>query len=120
MHAFLKGMTERAVKTAAQAFVATIGVNAVGVTDVSWATVLSVTALATILSIATSIGNFEFTAGTTTDPGVSEDYLADQTDETGTDELALPEPGEVPPTELDHDVLEADDPNDVPARYAAE
>lgn len=69
--AFLKGATERAVKTFLQTFVAVVvaglGADAVGVSagllDVSWLDALSVSALATIMSLATSAGNADFTAG---------------------------------------------------------
>ena len=69
--AFWLGAAERAVKTFCQVFVAVVflgvGADAVGVTaglaDVDWLDALSVAALATILSLATSIGNASFTAG---------------------------------------------------------
>jgi len=68
--AFWKGLGERAIKTFAQSGVAaaTVGVtgNAMGVTDINWLQVLSIAALATILSAATSIGNADFTAGVST------------------------------------------------------
>ena len=44
----------RAVKTAAQTFVATIGTAAV-LQDVNWVMVVSATALAAVLSMATSV-----------------------------------------------------------------
>ena len=70
---FWKGAAERAIKTFLQTFVAVViaglGADAVGVSagllDVSWLDALSVSALATILSVATSAGNADFTAGTT-------------------------------------------------------
>lgn len=70
---FWKGAGERAVKTFLQTFVAVVvaglGADAVGVSagllDVSWLDALSVSALATIMSLATSAGNADFTAGTT-------------------------------------------------------
>lgn len=69
--AFLKGAGERAVKTFLQTFVAVVvaglGADAVGISagllDVSWLDALSVSALATIMSLATSAGNADFTAG---------------------------------------------------------
>lgn len=65
--AFWKGAGERAIKTAAQTFVAVVGVTGVGTTlgfgQVNWITDLSVTGVATILSFVTSIGNASFTAG---------------------------------------------------------
>ncbi|MGO2122460.1 holin [Glutamicibacter arilaitensis] len=70
---FWKGAGERAVKTFLQTFVAVVvagvGADVVGVSagllDVSWLDALSVSALATIMSLATSAGNADFTAGTT-------------------------------------------------------
>jgi len=71
---FWKGAAERAVKTFLQTFVAVVvaqvGADAVGSTAgleaVGWLPALSVAALATVLSVATSIGNANFTAGKTT------------------------------------------------------
>lgn len=68
---FWKGAAERGVKTFFQTFVAVVmagvGADAVGLSagmlDVSWLDALSVAALATVLSLATSVGNAEFTAG---------------------------------------------------------
>ena len=61
--AFWKGAGERAIKTFFQTFVALIGTSAVIVQDVDWLFVGSGSVLATILSLATSIGNADFTAG---------------------------------------------------------
>lgn len=64
--AFWKGLGERAIKTAAQALVAAIATmagDAAGIFDVSWNAVVSMAALTTLLSILTSIGNADFTAG---------------------------------------------------------
>lgn len=66
--AFWKGLGERAIKTFFQAGVAatvTAGISAgvSGVENVNWISVGSIALLATILSVATSIGNAEFTAG---------------------------------------------------------
>ncbi|MBB2956769.1 holin [Pseudoclavibacter helvolus] len=67
---FWRGAAERAVKTAAQVFVAAIAVStgadlipAVGVEGIDWLAVASVTGVATVLSVVTSIGNADFTAG---------------------------------------------------------
>lgn len=68
---FLRGALERAVKTFLQVFVAVliasagtgaIGISA-GIADVSWLDALSIAALATVLSFATSVGNADFTSG---------------------------------------------------------
>lgn len=64
---FWKGAGERAIKTFFQTFVALIGTSAVLVQDVNWLMIVSGSVLATILSLATSIGNADFTAGKATD-----------------------------------------------------
>lgn len=68
--AFWKGAFERAIKTFAQAFVAVLTLTtgaemlpSVGVLGVPWVDALSVALMATVLSVLTSIGNAEFTAG---------------------------------------------------------
>lgn len=64
--AFWKGLGERAIKTAAQALAAaivTVAADAAGIFDVSWNAVISMAALTTLMSILTSIGNADFTAG---------------------------------------------------------
>lgn len=61
--AFWKGAGERAVKTFFQTFVALIGTSAVILQDVDWLFIGSGSTLAAILSLATSIGNADFTAG---------------------------------------------------------
>ena len=48
---------ERAVKTFAQAAVAGIGANAMGVLDVDWLVVVSVAGLAAAVSVLTSIAS---------------------------------------------------------------
>ena len=60
---FWKGAGERAIKTFFQSFVALIG-TAQLVRSVDWAVVVSGSLLATLLSLATSVGNVDFTAGT--------------------------------------------------------
>lgn len=66
--AFWQGAGERAIKTFFQTLVAataalgiTSGASTVG--EVAWLTVLSISLLASALSVATSIGNADFTAG---------------------------------------------------------
>lgn len=64
--AFWQGAGERALKTFFQTLVALIGTSSVIVQNVDWLYVVSGALLAAILSIATSIGNADFTAGATT------------------------------------------------------
>jgi len=49
---------ERAIKTVAQVAVATIGVSAIGIASVDWVGVLSVSALAGVVSLLTSVSTF--------------------------------------------------------------
>ena len=51
--------TERAVKTVAQTALATIGGTALGVMDVNWVSVLSISALAGIMSLLTSVLQYD-------------------------------------------------------------
>lgn len=67
---FWKGAGERAIKTFFQTFVALIGTSAVLVQDVNWLMIVSGSVLATILSVATSIGNADFTTGKGTDAAI--------------------------------------------------
>ena len=53
---FWKASAERAIKTAAQVAIATIGTTAL-IHEVDWAVVGSATALATVLSVLTSIAS---------------------------------------------------------------
>jgi len=50
---------ERAIKTCAQVAIATIGVGAAGLLDVDWAQVASVSALAGIMSLLTSVLTYD-------------------------------------------------------------
>lgn len=54
---FVKDLAERAIKTFAQSAVAVLTAGATGVLDVDWINVLSVSLLATIISVLTSIGS---------------------------------------------------------------
>ena len=53
---FWKAAGIRAIKTFCQTFVSTVGTTAVVLSDVNWTVVLSASALAGLLSIATSVG----------------------------------------------------------------
>lgn len=74
--AFWLGAAERAIKTFFQTLVAVITLNLgslavgvdAGITNADWIGALSVSLLATALSLATSIGNANFTAGTERTP----------------------------------------------------
>lgn len=46
---------ERAIKTVAQTAIATIGTGAIGIVDVDWANIASVSALAGIMSLLMSV-----------------------------------------------------------------
>mgnify|MGYP003647363561 CR=1 FL=1 len=50
---------ERAVKTFAQTALATISVGAVGIVEVDWLNVISVSALALIMSLLTSVLQYD-------------------------------------------------------------
>ena len=50
---------ERAVKTVAQVAIATIGVTAAGLLDVDWLQVASVSALAGVMSLLTSVLQYD-------------------------------------------------------------
>jgi len=65
--AFWQGAGERAVKTFAQALLGVLMGGATGVLDVDWVAALSVSALATIVSVLTSLVTPDFTAGTPAD-----------------------------------------------------
>lgn len=52
---YLDYAVERSLKTVAQTAIATIGVGAIGVLDVDWVNVASVSALAGIMSLLTSV-----------------------------------------------------------------
>jgi hypothetical protein len=50
---------ERALKTCAQVALATIGVTAAGIIEVDWVQVLSVSALAGVMSLLTSVLTYD-------------------------------------------------------------
>lgn len=57
MKKYWKDSSIRAVKTMAQTAVSLIGTNTVGITEVDWIAVLSVSALAGIVSLLMSVVN---------------------------------------------------------------
>jgi len=56
---YLDYSVERCAKTIAQTALATIGTTALGVIEVDWVTVLSVSALAGIMSLLTSVLQYD-------------------------------------------------------------
>lgn len=56
---YLDYAVERCTKTIAQTALATIGTTALGVIEVDWLTVLSVSALAGIMSLLTSVLQYD-------------------------------------------------------------
>jgi hypothetical protein len=59
LRTYLDYAVERSLKTVAQVAIAAIGATAVGVLDVDWTQVLSVSALAGIMSLLTSVLTFD-------------------------------------------------------------
>lgn len=53
--AWVKAAGVRCVKTMAQTAIATIGTGMVGITDVDWAAIFSITLMAGVLSLLTSV-----------------------------------------------------------------
>ncbi|MFE3907562.1 holin [Streptomyces sp. NPDC059153] len=66
--AFWLATAERAVRTAAQTLVATLGLDTAGVLDVDWGQGLSLAGSATLLAVLTAIT----TSGTGDGPGLTE------------------------------------------------
>ena len=66
---FWRGAAERAIKTFAQALLGVLTGGASGLLDVDWVAALSVAALATVVSLLTSLATPDFTAGAPTDDG---------------------------------------------------
>lgn len=54
---FWKETVERAIKTAAQTAVALIGTELVGIMELDWVQITSVSAVAALLSVLTSVGS---------------------------------------------------------------
>ncbi|MCZ7414324.1 holin [Streptomyces sp. WMMC897] len=66
--AFWIATAERAVRTFAQALLAIVGADGLGVADVDWGTALSVSGLAALAAILTAVA----TSGGPEGPGVTE------------------------------------------------
>lgn len=58
--AYLKALAERAVKTFAQALLATLGAGATSLLSVGWGQALSVAGMAALLSVLTSVASAGF------------------------------------------------------------
>lgn len=72
--AFWQGAAERAIKTFAQALLGVLATGVVGILDVDWPGALSAAALATLVSLLTSISQTEFTAGAPAFEAQPDDY----------------------------------------------
>lgn len=57
--AYFEYATERCVKTIAQTALATIGIDAVGIMSVDWVNVVSVSLLAGVMSLLTSVLQYD-------------------------------------------------------------
>ncbi len=68
--AFWSGAAERAVKTFAQAAVAFVTADVVGLVDLDFGALASVAGLAAFVSLLTSVANPEFVAGSPSDDDV--------------------------------------------------
>ena len=71
---FWKGAFERATKTFCQSLLAILTTGAVGILDVEWVGALSAAALATLVSLLTSISQPDFTAGAPEFEAQPDDY----------------------------------------------
>ena len=71
---FWKGAFERAAKTFCQSLLAILTTGVVGILDVDWPGALSAAALATLVSLLTSISQAEFTAGAPAFEAQPDDY----------------------------------------------
>ncbi|MDR0848069.1 MAG: holin [Propionibacteriaceae bacterium] len=60
---FWKALAERAIKTACEAAVALLTANATGLLDIDWISLLSVVAMATLVSVLTTIASGTVTGG---------------------------------------------------------
>ena len=71
---FWRGASERAIKTFCESLLAVLTTGVVGILDVDWPGALSAAALATLVSLLTSLSQAEFTAGTPAFEAQPDDY----------------------------------------------
>ena len=64
---FWRGASERAIKTFCQSLLAVLTTGVVGILDVDWPGALSAAALATLVSLLTSLATPDFTSGAPAD-----------------------------------------------------
>jgi hypothetical protein len=101
--AFWKGLGERALKTFCQALIAAIGTGAVGLLDVDWRSALSVSAMAALVSVLTSLASPSFTAGAPATVEVESDgVVIPDTVPTGDGDVTSEDAGGQPVTEPKH------------------
>ena len=79
---FWRGASERAIKTFCQSLLAVLTTGVVGILDVDWPGALSAAALATLVSLLTSVSQAEFTAGAPAADGYQGKHEAPGTGET--------------------------------------
>lgn len=89
----------RALKTFAQALIAVIGTDAIGITDVDWAAALGVAALAGVLSLLTSVATIPLEGDKVTEKPMDDV----DTSEDGGDDASPPPSGWTPEGEADGD-----------------
>ncbi|MEV0112363.1 holin [Streptomyces sp. NPDC050844] len=73
--AFWKATTERVIRTYAQALLAVIGGDGLGIVDVDWGQAFSIGGLAAVAALLTAI----VTSGGTTGPGITETVAPSRT-----------------------------------------
>jgi hypothetical protein len=61
--AFWKGLAERAIKTFAASLAGLLGTAGLGLLDVDWGQALSVSGLATLVTVLLAVANPDFVAG---------------------------------------------------------
>lgn len=74
---FWQAVAERALKTLAQAAAAMLVADGTGLLDADWLTVLSVSGMAAVVSVLTSIGSAAATDG---GPSLTTEYLPERSE----------------------------------------